>query len=285
MRHAFLILAHNEFKILQLLIDCIDDSRHDIFVHFDRKMNVQPELYCAHARLYVLDDRLDVRWGDISMLKAEFLLFEQARNKDTYAYYHLISGLHLPLCPVTHFHDFFDKYQGYSVMQLMEGSAYEFDMKFRFYHFFTRNIHAINTWHDRVRNFVWRAGIKIQRLLKFRRKIKDQYVKSSQWVSLTHEALKLILSRKEQILKQYRYTLCPDEFFIPTELEDSVLKSKIWYEKNYLKYDFNGGPNPKTYQLTDYDELVESKCLFARKFSEEHMEIALIIQKNLVQQD
>ena len=36
MKHAYLILAHHEFGLLQTLIDCLDDVRNDIYVHIDK---------------------------------------------------------------------------------------------------------------------------------------------------------------------------------------------------------------------------------------------------------
>ncbi len=37
MRHAFLILAHNEFQILRILLSMLDDERNDIYLHIDKK--------------------------------------------------------------------------------------------------------------------------------------------------------------------------------------------------------------------------------------------------------
>ncbi len=36
LRHAYLILAHNEPKILQTLVEMIDDERDDIYIHIDK---------------------------------------------------------------------------------------------------------------------------------------------------------------------------------------------------------------------------------------------------------
>ena len=36
-RHAYLILCHNNFKILQMLLSAIDDDRNDIYIHVDKK--------------------------------------------------------------------------------------------------------------------------------------------------------------------------------------------------------------------------------------------------------
>ena len=42
MKHAYLILAHHEFTLLQTLIDCLDDVRNDIFLR--QKLLQMPDL-------------------------------------------------------------------------------------------------------------------------------------------------------------------------------------------------------------------------------------------------
>ena len=63
MKHAYLILAHNEPELLSLLIERLDDARNDIYIHFDRKLTVLPDVKTRHAGLYILKDRVDVRWA------------------------------------------------------------------------------------------------------------------------------------------------------------------------------------------------------------------------------
>ena len=88
MRHAFLILAHNEFQILRILLSMLDDERNDIYLHIDKKVvlgSLEQDLFrLAKARLFVLEQRLDVRWGDISVVKAELLLLETASMNGPY---------------------------------------------------------------------------------------------------------------------------------------------------------------------------------------------------------
>ena len=36
-KHAYLIIAHNNFYILKKLIALIDDERNDIYIHIDKK--------------------------------------------------------------------------------------------------------------------------------------------------------------------------------------------------------------------------------------------------------
>ena len=37
-KHAYLIMAHNEFDILEKLLLLLDDSRNDIYIHIDLKV-------------------------------------------------------------------------------------------------------------------------------------------------------------------------------------------------------------------------------------------------------
>lgn len=52
MKHAYLILAHNEPELLSLLIERLDDARNDIYIHFDRKLTVLPDVKTACRPLH-----------------------------------------------------------------------------------------------------------------------------------------------------------------------------------------------------------------------------------------
>lgn len=84
MKHAFLIISHNEFEVLQMLIDRLDSERTDIFVHIDKKVKILPRLHTLQSRLYVLNERIDVRWGHVSQIECELLLFETAMKHGPY---------------------------------------------------------------------------------------------------------------------------------------------------------------------------------------------------------
>ena len=43
-KHAFLIMAHNEYDILNKLLLLLDDERNDIFIHYDKKCKLPPPL-------------------------------------------------------------------------------------------------------------------------------------------------------------------------------------------------------------------------------------------------
>ena len=93
-KHAYLILAHNNFYILEKLIKLLDDERNDIFIHVDKKINNFDEPHfqkmVTKSSLVFVNPRIDVKWGHINFVKAEFLLFLKAYEYGLYSYFHLI---------------------------------------------------------------------------------------------------------------------------------------------------------------------------------------------------
>ena len=107
-KHAYLIMAHNNWKILEKLLILLDDKRNDIYLHIDLKSDFIDFSSKVHnANLFIFHE-IDVRWGDISLIQVEFFLFKTAYCKGNYSYYHLISGSDLPLKTQDEIHAFFD---------------------------------------------------------------------------------------------------------------------------------------------------------------------------------
>jgi len=94
LKQAYLIIAHNEFEILQRLVSELDAEGTDIYIHFDAKVKDLPEISTKKSRLFVLDNRVNVQWGTVSQIKCELALFEAAAANGPYDFYHVISGTH-----------------------------------------------------------------------------------------------------------------------------------------------------------------------------------------------
>ena len=62
------------------------------------------------SNIYYVVNRVDVRWGDISQIETELILFEKACTTNRYDYYHLLSGVDLPIKSQNYIHDFFSEY-------------------------------------------------------------------------------------------------------------------------------------------------------------------------------
>lgn len=100
-KHAYLILAHKNFNQLKSLLKLLDHERNDIYVHIDRKAQSfdQQEFnsVCRYSRLLFIGDRHDVNWGGVSVMRAEISLLANATKYGKYDYYHLLSGMDLPI--------------------------------------------------------------------------------------------------------------------------------------------------------------------------------------------
>ena len=109
-KHAFLIIAHNEFMMLKKLIGAIDDYRNDIYIHIDKKVKKVNEeevrSWANKSNIYMMPRR-KLYWGTYSIVDCELRMLKMA-VKNSYQYYHLLSGVDLPLKTQDEFHDFFD---------------------------------------------------------------------------------------------------------------------------------------------------------------------------------
>lgn len=65
MKHAYLIMAHNNPGVLKVLLEMIDDERNDIFLHVDKKSTLlrDNDFATKNAQLHVLQKRINVKWG------------------------------------------------------------------------------------------------------------------------------------------------------------------------------------------------------------------------------
>ena len=64
-KHAYLILAHNNYYILERLIKLLDDERNDLFIHVDKKVDGFDEEYFLKqvhkSSLNFIQPRVDVK--------------------------------------------------------------------------------------------------------------------------------------------------------------------------------------------------------------------------------
>jgi len=267
-KHAYLILAHNEFDILKALVSCLDDGRNDIFVHIDSKVNELPDLYAAKAGFYFVENRVDVRWGDLSVVEAEYALFEKAKQNGPYQYYHLLSGVDLPLKSQDYIHDFCDKNEGkefigYTLTEITP----EVVRKVQRWHLFLEDFKNKST----LKRIIRASYIKFQEIFGIKRNKDVNFKKGSQWVSITDGLVGWILENKEWVMKTFSHTFCADEIFVQTLCWNSPYKDNIFNTDDDAAGCMRaiGWRNGRLedWFAKDYDHLKNSPALFARKFN------------------
>lgn len=272
-KSAYLIIAHDNFRVLESLIEALDDSRNDIYVHIDKKVTIIPELRCDHAQLRILTNRIDVRWGSYSQIACEYLLFEAVLDADQpYQRVNLISGTHFPLRSQDEIFDFYDTVGDKQLLSYLYTNSYEINFKLGYYHFFLNNFRFGSSWKRTLSQKLWQASLKLQKIFNIRRKLLPVTIKANNWVSITQDAMEYIVSQKSHIEERFKNTFCGDEYFIPYLLENN--KDFIIQEEPLLLYnDFEGGSNPKELTQDDFSTLIDSGCLFGRKFSDRNSDL------------
>lgn len=137
-KHAYLIIEHKDNFVLETLIELLDDSRNDIFIHIDKKTkNFNFEKYknkVKFSKIYFIP-RIKVYWGGFSQIMAEINLLKFSFNKGrNYRYYHLLSGVDLPLKNQNEIHDFFKQYDGREFIGISKEKK-EFKERMELYYF------------------------------------------------------------------------------------------------------------------------------------------------------
>lgn len=282
MKHAFLIIAHNELRILNILLTMLDDPRNDIYLHLDKKwkLNIQDLHHLQKAQLFLIEKRMDIRWGDISLIKLEFRLFRMAYTNGPYLYYHLLSGADLPIKSQDYIHEFFQRNHGKEFIGFAQGEENRIDCynKVMKFHLFSRHFHSSNkllvhsrVWLERILNKILTRNSSIT------------FKKGAQWVSFTNGCCQYILSKEKSILKRFKYTKCGDEIFLQTIVYNSPFYERCYnvsdeYIGNQREIDWKRG-NPYNWTIEDKDFLSHSNKLFARKIIGKNIDLALYIQK------
>lgn len=275
MKHAYLIMAHNQFLTLQELVSALDDKRNDIYIHFDKKVRTVPVLQISHSQLVILDDRVNVIWGDVTQIKAEYALYKAAFEPGKYGYYHLISGTHFPLKNNDDLHNWFAACKGASIFRHVPLTDEEVQMRFGLYHFFLKHLVDQNPTINKLYHLGWRSVLSIQKTLGIRRNTSFIRGKASQWCSLTEDAVKLLLSNEKEALHHFRRSFCCDEFFVLSIVQDSGLP--LLFDDRICFVEFVR-TTPKLFSEKDYAMLMASDSLFFRKMTDANLGLAKKIE-------
>lgn len=266
MKHAYLIMAHGEWELLNNLIKALDDPDNDIYLHIDKKSKFDKHslVYPRYSNLSLIK-RMNVNWGGDSQIKCILRMLLQA-SKYNYRYYHLLSGVDIPIETQENIHNFFACNDGKNYLSFDFKDNYV-DTRLKEYHFF-QNIIGRNNGH--LVAFFYYAEkhlVSIQKKLGVNR-LKNSHIKfykGGGWFSITNDLVDVLLKNKKIIKKYFYRSLCPDELFIHTIAKNSSLENTIVDDD--LRYiDWNRG-KPYTFRNEDYEAICNSGKLFARKFS------------------
>lgn len=276
-KHAYLIMAHNNIEQLQLLLRCIDYKDNDIFLHLDKRCkekDVESSLSkCVqHSKLYFLD-RKKISWGGFSQIECKYDLIKAACETGSYDYLHHISGIDLPLYPQEEIHAFFDLHAGKEFVSVSDQQSWFLD---RIRYYYPADTFNARKPYGKIINKVTTAVQKSIGVNRIRNMDANSFYIGEAWFSVTGEFARYVVENFSRYKKILKHSFCADELLMPTMYMKWQKNPR--YIANYTNenfdnqrldivraIDWNRG-KPYTYRYGDYDMLMDSKCMFARKF-------------------
>lgn len=275
MKHAFLIMAHDNWDQLKKLITLLDDSRNSIYVHIDASahdFNLADFTTIVQNASLFFTPRIKVSWGGSSQIDCEMLLLKEALSSNS-DYYHLLSGKDLPLHNMDYINNFFLQHKGKEFVHFTEiGDRLS-----------QETLRKISIWYP-FQNLLGRQARVIDRILQSlepilginRLKAKSNIVfgKGANWFSITNNFAHYIVNVWPNFKDFFSSTLCADEIFLQTILLNSPYVKNIYHaqpdddNKAIMRLiDWNRG-NPYVFQIDDFESIILSPMLFARKFDQ-----------------
>ena len=276
MRHAWLILTHGNFAILEKQLRFLDSENADFFIHVDAKADFDEERFSAvteRSRVTFVPRRR-ISWGHFAIAEAELELL-RAAAPGRYDYYHLLSGVDVPVKSRAYIEEYFTRAPGTNYVNFLAPEISRSDLyRVMFYYPMQRYNLRKPAVRRALRNFS--AAVQLGFGVDRTRRLPDGFAfqKGAQWFSITHALAAYLLEKESEIRGIFSDTYCPDEMFVQTEIINSPFRDTLpenAFCNDYascLRYvDWKRG-NPYTFTDADLAERLSTPetALFARKF-------------------
>ncbi|MDM1352172.1 hypothetical protein HX017_16330 [Myroides marinus] len=286
MRLAFLIQCHTDVELLNRFICKVKDYLFiDLYVHVDAKSSIINEIV-RYENLFIIDKRIDVKWGTFSQIEATLELMKVAcgANKK-YDYISLISGQDYLCKSISEIVEYLVENKGKEFIEICELPKKE--LKY-------------NGGIGRV-SLYWPSYLTYNKsfLIKLVRNIYLQFIAvflkkeisslgklyyGSSWFTLSGECVEFILQylkNNPSYIKPFKSSGCGDEVFFQTLIMNSNFKEKV-VNKNLRFIRWEGDSSPIYLNENYYEEISYSECFFVRKVSTQNSLVLLdLIDNNI----
>lgn len=283
MKISYLILAHNNFRHLDRLIDALNDTDSTFYIHIDKKarQNYNPQ----KNNVSVIPTHIDIKWGGFAMVEATLALLEYGvKHTPDADYYILLSGVDYPVRSKTFLFNQLDKKKEYIDIAPLP-VPYKPIERYEYYYFEynRRNLKLYNP------KFLLEVLLK---KLKVKRKAPFQIYAGSQWFALTRKCVQYILNTIKEDTRYvdfFRHTLVPDEAFFQTIIGNSPFLENTMANLTYTDWEVPVPPATIEDRHIDFlkmhiefnDEYGKRFPYFARKFDDSSDELIVKIQSEL----
>lgn len=271
MKHAILVASHNQFEILMSTMSILDDENIDFYIHIDKKSKNVPfeELngVCKKSSVYFIP-RFSVNWGGFSLVECPIELL-RAATKNDYDYYHYISGVDHPIKTKQYFLNFFEtRDRNIEYIHFEQEVAKRKYVERLMYHSFFQDT------GNKYLQFLDKLIRHFEKFIHYSRIDEKKYIfqYGSNWFSITHNFAKYVLSKEQWVRSVFKNAFAGDELLVQTLIVNSDFRKNLppnAFNNDYRTclrcVDWKRG-HPYIFRKEDFNYLVESECLFARKF-------------------
>lgn len=271
-------MIHEYTLVLERLIQLLDDEGSGIYIHVDRNAagigirEIEKIKGLAKKSDINVYRKYRVYWGTNSVADTEIFLLSKAIARG-YDYYHVLSGADLPIKTQSQIQQFFEKNKGKEFIHFGT-EQYQKDIVSRYdvYHFFTRQL-----GRKRDKKF-WVAAetysLAVQRRLHVdrTRRLQYRFYGGANWCSITDGFARYVVGSYCRYRRAFRFSQNSDEAVMQTIVMDSPYKAKLYHGgvdnhceacARYIDWERGG---PYVFRSEDFDDLMSSECMFARKF-------------------
>lgn len=294
MKINYLLLASKPLGFSRL-INRLSDENVSIYVHVDLKAELgEFELELSgFSNIKFIQDRENVIWGDISMVRATLNLMNEVKkdnNGDSYNV--LMSESDYPVKSKEFIKNYLQKNYGdiFLTSRHIDNAWRKSIVKNRLNEY---TIHPVPTKRSYISIDFYSLRLQsVKRTIKncfflYRNKRFDVILKAlkrrnfpgyltayggTQWWALPTDVLNFVLDFLEKhpsYIEYHQFTHVPDEIFFHSIISSNFPKSRIRPSSTYVNWKRKGCTLPVTFSKSDLDELKNTDCLYARKFDQE----------------
>ena len=278
-------MAHGNFSILKSMMKILDDERFDFYIHIDAKTETGGEerellSICKKSKVY-LTQRIAVYWGHYSQTQTQLLLIKAAMNNtEKYDYFHLVSGIDMPLKTPDEIDSFISKNIGSEFVTVWRTDNWRMKYKYPFIKKYKRS-------KNEIINKV-KKGL-ISRVLRLPRTKEADIQKNKGWTvycgdawySISYDLAEYLLFHEDEIMRYWKDCYIADECLLATIVKNTPEFERKMYPTNTREIRWENCV-PHIWTKSDLPYLYKSTAIFARKFSLEHIDAVTQLEKELL---
>ncbi|ANQ50230.1 beta-1,6-N-acetylglucosaminyltransferase [Flammeovirga sp. MY04] len=275
----YIIVAHNNKKQLFNLIETLNVDNNEIFIHLDLKFKIQKSEFEQYKNVYLVPNRISVKWGGASILRAIIETVKFALENGNGERFVLLSGA---CFPIKNQHDIkkklFDDDCCYIDSTPMDMSLKKIYQRRRTY-FMGSSDRFRYKYFDIPKNKMNLKKIIVFMVeeiiaLFYKKKNDRQLYYGGTWWALPKDAILFVIEKynnDKDFTKNVLTSFLPDEFYFQTILSNSIFKSRIRKTVTYTQW-IHGNKHPELMSDKHIDIINNSSSnkdhyLFARKFN------------------